>query len=80
MSTKIDLDHHDMALLRMLPEKTFDFAKTVAQERRLFDLFQGEYVERNWRAYSMTCGGKRCSYRWAYRLTEKGKAARGEAT
>lgn len=70
-----DLDRFDLRLLRTWPEKNWAFAKNEAQDRRASDLARKGYLDRDMRR-----NGSHATLKWTYRLTEKGKAARGEAT
>lgn len=75
-----DLDRFDLRLLRTWPEKNWAFAKNEAQDRRASDLARKGYLDRDMRQSSLTGNGSHATLKWTYRLTEKGKAARGEAT
>ncbi len=67
------MDRHDLALLRQCSTK-YAFLKP-RQEDRAGDLYRAGYLEREWRVYRVTGGGKSQETRWAYRLSESGKAA-----
>lgn len=65
------MDRHDLALLWQRGAK-FAFLRP-RQEDRAGDLYRAGYLEREWRVYRVTGGGKSQEARWAYRLSEKGK-------
>lgn len=73
------LDRFDVALLVSWPEKGYAFPKTDAKERRASDLARHGYMEREMRRYGMARGGHSVTWKWAYRLTDKGRGARSGA-
>ena len=65
------MDRHDLALLRQCGAK-FAFLKP-RQEDRAGDLYRAGYLERTFRVSRAT--RESTEHRWAYRLSENGKAA-----
>lgn len=65
------MDRHDLNLLRQCTTKYAHLKPR--QEDRAADLYRAGYLERDMRVSRMT--SKTAEHRWAYRLTEQGKAA-----
>lgn len=65
------MDRYDLALLRQCGAK-FAFLKP-RQEDRASDLYRAGCLERTFRVFRAT--RESTEHRWAYRLSEKGKAA-----